>query len=200
MPAKPAIIGIAGISCSGKTTLARQLCQILPGAAILPLDAYYRDLGHLDPPARSQTNFDAPEALDYPLLLEHLQELARGAAVNRPLYSFATHTRQRATQRLEAAPFLLVEGLFALYWPQVRALYRLAVFVVAPHSVCLQRRLQRDVAERGRTPQSVRHQYQRHVQPMAEKYVLPTQAHADLVVDGREVGEAAAARIQILLA
>ena len=187
------------MSCSGKTTLARALGQILPGAALLPLDAYYRDLSELSPQARAASNFDAPAALDFPLLLAQLQALARGRAVEHPRYDFTTHTRRPDTQHLFPPAYLLVEGLFALYWPEIRALYQLAVFVEAPHQLCLQRRLQRDVAERGRIPQTVRHQYQSHVRPMAEKYILPTRRHATLSVDGAAPDIHTAAHICTLL-
>ncbi len=184
MAADTKVIAIAGTSCVGKTTLARHLARILPDAAVLPLDAYYRDLSHLPQPDRAALNFDAPDALDYPLLLEHLECLSRGVRVDRPVYSFATHTRKATPQRLEPVSHLVVEGLFALYWPALRTLYQLSVYVEAPHVLCLERRLRRDAAERGRTPGSVRLQYERHVQPMGERYVVPTRAHADVVVSG----------------
>ena len=178
------VIAIAGISCSGKTTLARHLARVLPDAAVLPLDAYYRDLSHLQPAHRAAVNFDAPEALDHPLLLDHIQCLSRGVGVDRPVYSFTTHTRKARPVRQDPVSHLVVEGLFALYWPELRSLYHLAVFVDAPHALCLERRLERDAAERGRTPGSIRLQYERHVQPMGERYVVPTRPHADVVVSG----------------
>ena len=184
LAADPVVIAIAGISCSGKTTLASHLARVLPGAAVLPLDAYYRDLSHLSPPQRAAVNFDAPEALDHPLLLDHIQCLARGVGVDRPVYSFKTHTRKETPLRQDPVSHLVVEGLFALYWPELRSLYHLAVFVDAPHALCLERRLERDAAERGRTPRSIRLQYERHVQPMGERYVIPTRPHADVVVSG----------------
>ena len=182
--ADPVVIAIAGISCSGKTTFARHLARVLPEAAVLPLDAYYRDLSHLPPQDRAAVNFDAPDALDYPLLLDHLQRLSRGIGVDRPVYSFTTHTRKPKPQRQDPVSHLLVEGLFALYWPDLRSLYHLSVFVDAPHALCLERRLERDAAERGRSPRSIHLQYERHVRPMGERYVVPTRCHADVVVSG----------------
>ena len=184
LAADPAVIAIAGISCSGKTTLARHLARVLPDAAVLPLDAYYRDLSHLPPPERAAVNFDAPDALDYPLLLDQVECLSRGVGVDRPVYSFTTHTRRATPQRLDPVSQLVVEGLFALYWPALRALYHLSVFVDAPHALCLERRLERDAAERGRSPGSIHLQYERHVRPMGERYVVPTRFHADVVVSG----------------
>ena len=197
MAADPVVIAIAGISCSGKTTLARHLARVLPDAAMLPLDAYYRDLSHLPPPDRAAVNFDAPDALDYPLLLDHLECLSRGVGVDRPVYSFITHTRKKTPLRQEPVSHLLVEGLFALYWPALRALYHLSVFVDASHDLCLERRLRRDAAERSRTPGSIRLQYEGHVQPMGERYVVPTRAHADVVVSGAADPEESIRRLRM---
>ena len=187
--ADPVVIAIAGISCSGKTTLARHLARVLPQAAVLPMDAYYRDLSHLPPPHRASVNFDAPDALDRPLLLDHIQRLSRGVGVDRPVYSFKTHTRKSTPVRQDPVSHLVVEGLFALYWPELRSRYHLSVFVDAPHALCLERRLERDAAERGRTPGSIRLQYERHVQSMGERYVVPTRSHADVVVSGAAAPE-----------
>ena len=181
----PRLIGLAGPSSSGKTTLARALQTHLPGpATVLSLDAYYRDLAALDPADRSRVNFDAPEALDHQRLAADLGQLAAGCRVEIPVYDFATHTRQASQQSLTPADFLLVEGLFALYWPAINALYHLRLFAAADDALCLERRLARDRIERGRSPASIRAQYQRQVRPMYRRHIHPTTRHADLILDG----------------
>ena len=183
-PRPPVLIGIAGFSGSGKTALARALRDRL-GATLLPLDAYYRDLAHLAPDTRDRQNFDHPDALDLDLLLSQLGELVRGRPVDRPCYDFATHTRTSGfTEHIAPAPVVLVEGILALHFPQLRALFDLAVYVDTPSSVCLSRRIQRDTRERGRTELSVREQYAATAGPMAEQYVRPSATHASVVVDG----------------
>ena len=173
----PRLIGLAGPSGAGKTTLARTLQTCLPGpATVLSLDAYYCDLAALSPAERARVNFDAPEAMDHQRLAADLRQLAAGHRVEIPVYDFATHTRQAHQQSLTPTDFLLVEGLFALYWPDINALYHLRLFVTAEDELCLERRLARDRVERGRSPASIRPMYHRHVQPTAR--------YADLILDG----------------
>ncbi len=181
-----ALVGIAGPSGSGKTTLARMLAErIGPDAVtLIPLDAYYRDLAALEPRLRQQRNFDCPEALDVDLMTRQLGELARGEAVELPAYRFDTHTRAPRGTIITPADAVIVEGLFTLYWKQLRELLRLKIFVDVDDAVALSRRTARDVRERGRTPDSVRRQYESTVRPMGDRYVRPTKQHADLVLDG----------------
>jgi uridine kinase len=179
------LVGIAGPSGSGKSAVAQALCQRLPGAAgILPVDAYYRDLGALAPADRASVNFDHPEAIDHERLVGDLGRLAGGEAVARPVYRFATHTRAPETARVEPTPFSVVEGILTLHWEAIRRLLHTAVFVDLADEACLARRLARDVAERGRTAEAVRAQYAETVRPMRERYVMPTRRFADLVVSG----------------
>jgi uridine kinase len=180
------IIGVAGPSSSGKSELARQLVQSLPGTAIASLDSYYRGMDEIPLPERKKANFDHPDALDWELLHEHLQAVAAGRAFEEPVYSFADYVRTAATRRIEPAGFLIVEGLFVLYWPELREMLDTKVYVQTGPDVCFQRRLTRDVAERGRTPESVREQYEKTVLPSAEWFVTPTMKYADLVVSGEE--------------
>lgn len=177
------LIAIGGCSCSGKTTLARTLAQAL-GGTVVPLDSYYRDLSHFEPPARARVNFDEPEAIESTLLLRDLRSLMAGGRIERPVYDYATHTRARRAVTLEAGDTFILEGLFALYWRELRELCALRVFVDASEQTCLERRIARDVAERGRTEQSVREQFEATVRPMARRYVLPTREFADIVVPG----------------
>ena len=136
--------------------------------------------------ARKKVNFDHPDSLDWELLHEHLVAIADGRAFDEPVYSFADYARTTETRRIEPREFLIVEGLFVLYWPELRAMLDTKVYVQTDPEVCFERRLARDVAERGRTPESVREQYERTVRPSAEWFVHPTQKYADLVVSGEE--------------
>jgi uridine kinase len=180
------IIGIAGPSSSGKTELAKQLVQKLPGTSIVSLDSYYRGLEEIPLEDRKKVNFDHPDALDWELLHEHLRAISAGRAFEEPVYSFADYARTRRTRRIEPSEFVIVEGLFVLYWPELRRMLETKVYVQTEPGVCFNRRLKRDVAERGRTPESVIEQYERTVRPSAEWFVLPTMKYADLVVSGEE--------------
>ena len=186
MARDPRLVGIAGPSCAGKTALARGVARALaPGlATLVSVDAYYRDLSGLAPAARLRRNFDHPDAVDEALLLEQLAELARGRAVLAPVYDYATHTRAPERRTIRPSPVVVVEGLFALHWPAVRALLGLACYVDAPDELCLARRLERDVRDRGRSAEQVRERYERTVRPMGERFVRPSRQHADLVLDG----------------
>jgi uridine kinase len=184
-------IAIGGCSCSGKTTLADYLARDL-GAEILPLDAYYAGLSHLTLQQRGRVNFDAPEAIDVDLLLADVRRLASGKDIDRPVYDFTTHSRTAGLVRVPSTRFIILDGLFALHWPEIRDLCGLKVYVDLDESQCLNRRLERDVRERGRTPESVRRQFEDTVLPMARRYVIPTKQYADIVVSGAApVGEAA---------
>lgn len=179
------LIAIAGPSCAGKTELAKRISAAL-GAPILPIDAYYRDLHHLSFPERCQFNFDEPAALDEALLQQHVKSLAAGIAIDRPTYDFTVHARAAATEHIVPGAFIILEGLFALYWDDIRPFLGTKVYVDAPDDICLARRTLRDVRERGRTPQSVLAQYEKTVRPMAQLYVRPTARWADIVVSGEQ--------------
>lgn len=183
---RPTVIGIGGCSGSGKTTLARELaCEL--DATLFPLDLYYRDLSQFPLDTRHKRNFDHPDSLESELIIRHVEGLSRGESIERPVYDFSTHSRVAGkTDRIEPSRFVIVEGILALHFPELLPLYTLTVYVDAPHDVCLRRRIDRDVRERGRTPESVREQFQATAKPMAEKFVLPSQGHADLCVDGCE--------------
>ena len=179
-------MGIAGASGSGKTTLAAELARELDGI-YFPIDNYYRDLSHLPLCERVKQNFDDPALIESALLAEHVAALARGESIERPLYDFATHTRVAGrTEALRAGNFVLVEGLFALYYPELLPLYQFRVYIETPDDICFERRMRRDTVERGRTPDSVRLQYEMTVRPSSISYVRPSRAHADLVIEGTE--------------
>ena len=177
------LIGIAGPSGSGKSELARRLSTVT-GAAVVSLDSYYRDLGHLPLDERAKCNFDEPASMDDALLLAHCVALANGEPIDVPHYDFSSHTRVAATQRIEPGGTVIIEGLFTLYWSDVRHLLHASVYVELEDAICYARRLARDVRERGRTPECVERQYFASVRPMAEKYIWPTRIHAGVIVRG----------------
>ena len=181
----PFLIGIAGPSCAGKTELASALAAWLPGhVPVVSLDSYYRPLDHLTLEERAATNFDHPDALDWELIIRDTARLAGGERIDEPVNLFDRHTRASHARGVEAAPYMIVEGLFTFHREEVRARLQAKYFVIAPMDVCLARRRRRDVAERGRTPESVDKQFNDTVRPMAEQFVLPTRAYADLVLSG----------------
>lgn len=183
------MIGIAGPSCSGKTELARYLEQEI-GAIRIPLDAYYRDLAGLAPALREGSNFDHPDALDSRLLIDQLRSLSAGRSIEMPLYDFRTHRRRPNRRSVTPGRCVVVEGLFALYFPDVRDLLALSVYLDLEEEQGLQRRLRRDTRQRGRDEASVREQYERTVAPMYRRFVEPTRSHADLLLRGdRPVAE-----------
>jgi uridine kinase len=183
---RPIVIGIAGCSGSGKTTLARELALQLE-ATLFPLDLYYRDLSHLAPAERERQNFDHPDSLESELFVEHVKALAAGETIQRPVYDFAHHARVAGVfEPVASARFVLVEGILALHYAELCPLFDFSVYVDAPNTVCLNRRIYRDMRERGRTEESVRAQFEATARPMAETYVLPSQARATLTVAGTD--------------
>jgi uridine kinase len=188
LPFPPVLLGISGASGSGKTTLAVQLARTL-GGVHFSLDNYYRDLGHLPHEQRTQQNFDDPAIFEVNLLAAHVAALASGQAIKRPLYDFASYTRvigqtETVGPIVGQGALLIVEGLFALYFAELRPLYHLKVYVDTPDALCFARRLKRDTEERGRDPESVRRQYDSTVRPCSLAFVRPLIDFADLVVDG----------------
>jgi uridine kinase len=186
----PHLIGIAGPSGGGKSTLARALCEALGEAIpVIPLDAYYRDPG-ASTEQRASRNFDHPDAIDDTLVTDQHQALAAGRPVDRPVYDFNTHRRLAETVPVVPASFVIVEGLFVFHWPELRQLLGTRIFLDATDELCLERRIARDRLERGRTEASVRHQWESTVRPMFERYGEPTAVFADAAYDGnRPVGE-----------
>ncbi len=184
LPFPPSIIAIAGASGSGKTTLAAELARELEGIHF-PLDNYYLDLSHLPPAERAEENFDDPALIESSLLIAHVAALGRGETIERPLYDFSNYIRvPDRTETMRASAFVLVEGLFALYYKDLLPLYQLRIYLDTPDDVCFDRRMRRDITERGRSPESVRRQYEATVRPSSITFVRPSAAHADLVIDG----------------
>ncbi len=183
---RPLMIALTGASGSGKTTLCRELARALDGLHF-SLDHYYRDLSRLPVAQRAASNFDDPAMLEAELQTEHLAALSRGEAIERPIYDFTTHSRvQGQTETIEPREVILVEGLFAYSYAAIRPYYHFSIFVDAPDSLCFDRRLRRDVEERGRTPESVRQQYDSTVRPSGLAFVRPLAELVDLVIDGSD--------------
>jgi len=183
-PHGPFLVGIAGGSGSGKTVLADALREGLRPAVVAPLaqDAYYRDRAAVPLGTRERLDFDAPDAFDQDLFVEHLSALRDGQTVRPPRYCFVTHCRRGRAEPLGPADIVLVEGLFPFVDPRARRLFDLRVFLDAPERVRLARRLARDVRERGRTEQSVIEQYRRSTVPAHRRWVEPSRAWADVVL------------------
>lgn len=184
LPFPPVVVGIAGCSGSGKTTLAAALARTL-GGVHFSLDNYYRDLAHLPLAERARQNFDDPALIESPLLAAHVAALAAGHVIDRPLYDFSTYTRiPGQTEAVHPGAFLLVESLFALCYPELLPLYQMRIYIDTPDELCFERRLKRDIEQRGRTPESVRRQYEATVRPASIAFIRPSAVHADLVLDG----------------
>ena len=182
------MIGIAGASCSGKSILARRLKDELAERkpVIVTLDSYYRDLSSMSEEERKSHNFDIPDAIEFELLADQLKALSEGEEINRPIYNFSTHTRETESVLITPSDLIIVEGLFVLHWKELRQLMDTKIFVNISHDEALRRRLKRDIAERGRTRQSILEQYEKTVRPMTDKFVVPTSAFADILVNGEQ--------------
>ena len=175
-------IVIAGGSGSGKTELARRLQRTLGArAALLTLDHFYRDLGHLPAEHRELTNFDDPASIDWHAVNEVMTSLSAGMPAAIPQYDFTSHTRLLETDQLDPAPLVILEGLWPLTHPSIRNSAAVSVFIDCPADLRLARRIARDTAQRGRSEESVRRQFIEHVEPMHEIHVQPQLADADFV-------------------
>lgn len=180
----PFVIGVAGGSGSGKSTVTREvLASVGPGmAAVVMQDDYYLDQPELSFEERCKLNYDHPDAFDWPLLMQHLADLRAGKAIEMPLYDFTVHRRSDKTITVQPAPIIVVEGLFALFDPALRKMMSLKVFVDTAADVRFIRRLQRDMAERGRSAESVIHQYLETVRPMHKQFIEPTKRNAHVIL------------------
>ncbi|MDF9829074.1 uridine kinase [Parabacteroides sp. PF5-6] len=178
------VVGIAGGTGSGKTTVVRKLIENLPeGMAVqLPLDSYYHDSSHVPPEDRQKINFDHPDAFDWPLLCEHLNLLQEGKAIEQPVYDFLTCTRQPETTHLEPKEIILIEGILGLYHKELREQMNLKVFVDADSDERLLRVIKRDIVKRGRTVEAVMKRYTEVLKPMHLQFIEPTKSYADLII------------------
>lgn len=180
----PLIIGIAGGTGSGKTTVAQKLAAAMPPdrCVIIEHDAYYRDRGELSMEERVAINYDHPSALDSELLAEHLAQLRAGFPVEVPVYDYITHTRRPERRLVHALPVIIVEGILVFAEPMLRDHFDIKIFVDTDADVRLIRRIRRDLEQRGRTFASVREQYYRTVRPMHLAFVEPSKRWADLII------------------
>lgn len=177
------LIGIVGGSGSGKTTLANNMAEIHKGnVTIISQDSYYKDLSHLPLKERANTNFDAPDAIDFEALLQDMKDLKAGKTIQKPLYDFANHTRKKQGEILSPRDIIIIEGILLFTNKELRDLLDIKIFVDASPEERLLRRIDRDIKERGRTFQSVQKQYLETVAPMYEEHVLPTKKYANIIV------------------
>lgn len=206
VPAKPVVIGIAGGSGSGKTTVMRRIIRAVGPAriALVDHDAYYRDLSHLPAEERARFNFDHPDALETELMIRHVDALRAGFPIEKPTYNFTTHSRESKTERVLPHPVIILEGILVLAEPALRERMDIKLFVDAPDDVRLMRRIRRDIEERGREITTVLNQYEATVRPMHIEFVEPSKRYADVIIPrgGRNdvAIEMVTARIEGLLA
>ena len=184
MAGRPIVVGIAGGTGSGKTTVAAKLAGAMPSGRCVTLehDAYYHDQGHLLPEERAKINYDHPASLESSLLANHLRELRSGRSVEVPVYDFATHTRRPETRTVLPARVIIVEGILVFTEPALREQMDIKIFVDTDPDIRLMRRIRRDLEQRGRTFQSIRDQYYATVRPMHIEHVEPTKRWADLII------------------
>ena len=183
-PISPLVIGIAGGSGSGKTTVANALLERVgtDRIAYLPHDAYYKDLSNLPPQQRAEVNFDHPNSLENDLLCEHIKQRKNGEDVDLPVYDFTRHLRTKEIERLEPRPVILLEGILIFAIPRLRELLDVKIFVDTDADLRFIRRLKRDIAERGRTVDGVITQYLKSVRPMHLDFVQPSKRWADVII------------------
>ena len=180
----PVVIGIAGGSGSGKTTVLQRIIREF-GAdpiAVLDHDAYYHDLSHLSPEERAQFNFDHPDALETDLMREHLDRLVEGTAVEKPVYDFTTHTRRDDTETVEPRPVIIIEGILVLAESMLEERMDIKIYVDAADDIRLMRRIRRDIQDRGRSIEGILRQYERTVRPMHLEFVEPSKRAADIII------------------
>jgi uridine kinase len=180
----PLVIGVAGGSGSGKTTVSERIQRMVGPHhfAYLQHDSYYRDQSHLNPAARAVVNYDHPDSLETALLIDHIQQLRQGQAITAPLYDFTAYTRRQETRLIQPTAIILVEGILIFVEKALRELMDIRIYVDTDADICFIRRLQRDVQERGRNLASVIEQYLTTVRPMHLEFVEPSKRHADIIV------------------
>ena len=180
----PVVIGIAGGSGSGKTTVLNHIVREFgpDPIAILDHDAYYRDLSHLSPEKRARLNFDHPDALETELMCEHLDRLIEGEAIEKPVYDFTTHTRHEKTETVQPRPVIIIEGILVLAEASLEERMDIKIYVDAADDIRLMRRIRRDMQERGRSIEGILRQYERTVRPMHLEFVEPSKREADIII------------------
>jgi len=178
------VIGICGGTGSGKTTISDRIIAALPQESVVVIqqDHYYRDFPHMSLEERARQNFDHPDSIDMPLLVEHVRRLREGKAIERPVYDFTQHSRRPETVRLEPRQAVIIEGILLFENKALRELMDIKIFVDTDADLRFIRRLRRDISERGRTMESVFEQYLSTVRPMHLEFVEPSKRHADVII------------------
>jgi len=178
------VVGIAGGTGSGKTTLANTLINTLEekNTIFIPHDNYYKDRSHLSFSERKKVNYDHPDAFETELLVSHLKKLRKGEKINMPQYDYSTHTRMESTIKISPKPIIIIEGILVLADEKLRELFDIKLFVDTDSDIRILRRLKRDIKDRNRTFDSVYEQYLTTVKPMHEAFVAPSKSHADVII------------------
>ncbi len=181
---RPILIGIAGGTGSGKSTVASEIYKCIPdeSIAIIEQDSYYNDQSHLTFEERVKTNYDHPNAFDTKLLMQHLSDLTEGKAIEKPIYDFEKHNRKKETIRVESKDIIILEGIMILAESELRDMLDIKIFVDTDADLRIIRRIQRDIEERGRTIDSVINQYVNVVRPMHLQFVEPNKRYADIII------------------
>jgi uridine kinase len=186
MNSKSIIICIAGASGSGKTTFSKKLMAALQKneTLLIAQDAYYKDLSHLSIEEKAKQNFDHPDSLDFDLMKSHLIDLQKGNEIRQPIYDFNTHRRISCSKKIHPTKIIIVEGTLVLSQNRLQELYDHKIYIDLDQNICLDRRIERDIVERGRTRSSVLEQYNQTVKPMFEEFIEPSKYKADLIIPG----------------
>jgi len=195
------ILGIAGGTGCGKTTVVNQIVDQLPTneVGVISQDSYYNDLAHLTKEERSKINFDHPNSIDFDLLISHLEQLKQGKTVNKPVYSFVEETRLEETIPTPPRKVMIVEGILVLSNPQLRDLFDIKIFVHADSDERLIRRLQRDIRERGHDLEKVLTRYQTAVKPMHEQFIEPSKEFADIIIPNNHYNTVAVDMVRTII-
>jgi uridine kinase len=182
------IIGVFGGTGSGKTTIVNQIVSDFNASDIqvISQDAYYKDNSNITYDARCLLNFDHPEAIDFELLYQHLSALKNGETIEQPVYNFKTHNRTDKTLEISPKKILILEGILIMNYPKLRSLLDLKVFIDTNSDMRMERRVNRDISERGRTPKEVMDRYINTLKPMHDQFIEPMKIHAEMVIENHE--------------
>lgn len=195
------IIGIAGGTGSGKTTVVNQIIEELKNEEVdvISQDSYYQDTSHLSFEDRKKINFDHPKSIDFDLLVSHLQDLKAGKNIQQPIYSFKEHNRTGETIEIEPRKVIIVEGILILTHPEIREMFDIKIYVHADSDERLIRRLKRDIAERGRDLEEVLNRYQTTLKPMHQQFIEPTKEFADIIIPTNRYNTVAVDIVQTII-
>jgi uridine kinase len=181
-------IGVYGGTGSGKTTIVSQIVSEFPTSEIqvISQDSYYKDTSNLNFDERCALNFDHPDAIDFPLLYQHVNSLKNRENIEQPVYSFETHNRTKETVTIVPKKILIIEGILILNYPKLRSLFDLKIFIDADSDMRMERRVSRDISERGRTPEEVLNRYLNTLKPMHKQFIEPMKVHADITLENHQ--------------